>query len=296
MRTRPTQIPTRGVGVYGLVGRGISYSLSPLIFQRVFEELGWPAAYGTFDLTPVRLSRFVAAAADAGIAGFNVTQPYKTMIMRYLDKIDPVAGAVGAVNTVVRQRHRWIGYNTDVDGVQQALSSYRRDLAGASAVIIGAGGAARAVAYALAAGFGASDITFAARSAAHGGAIVRELSGHCHHNCRWSTCPITRRALNASLSGATILVNATPVGGFGAARKSPLPPGVKIPRSLIVFDLVYRPRRTRLLRDAESVGCKQLVGGWEMLMAQAEESFRFWTGVGFPARVRNEMLKSEILS
>jgi len=293
MRSRPTQVPASRSGIYGLVGQDISYSLSPVIFRRAFDELGWPAVYGIFDLTPARLPRFVAAAADAGITGFNVTQPYKVRMMRHIDRIDPVASAVGAVNTVVRRGRRWIGYNTDVEGVQQALAPYRSDLANANALIIGAGGAARAVGHALADGLHMSEITFAARSVAKGRSIVRQLSSQRHHQGRWSVCPLTRSALNERIADTSLLVNATPVGGSGAEGRSPLPRGVKIPRSLVVFDLVYRPRHTKLLLDAKSAGCRSLVDGWGMLVAQADASLFLWTGTRFPERVRRELLALE---
>ena len=275
------------------MGRGISYSLSPIIFRRVFDELDSRSIYGVFDLTPAGLHRFVASAANAGIAGFNVTQPYKVRIMRYLDRIDSVASAVGAVNTVVRRGRNWVGCNTDVHGVHQALSPYHRDLRKSHAIVIGAGGASQAVAYTLAKELHVGEVTFAVRSMAKGRSIVTRLSGQRRSNCRWSVCPHTTSALQERLADASLLVNATPVGGSGLESQSPLPRGVKIPPSLIVFDLVYRPRPTKLLCDAKAVGCTRLVNGWGMLVTQAEESLFLWTGTRFPERVRKELLTME---
>src|SRR3972149_5607544 len=178
-------------GIYGVVGRDISYSLSPIIFRSVFDELGWQAVYGIFDLTPASLPRFVAAAADAGIAGLNVPQPYKVGIMRHLDRVGSVASAVGAVNTVVRRGQSWVGCNTDVHGIRHALSPYHRDLRKSQAAVIGAGGAARAVAYTLAHELHIGEVTFAVRRAAKGRSVVTRLSGQRRSKCKWSVCPLT---------------------------------------------------------------------------------------------------------
>ncbi len=280
-------------GIYGLVGCDIPYSLSPVIFRRVFEDLGWPAVYGLFDLDAPQLTRFLRAAGDCGIRGFNVTQPYKVRIMPLLDGVDQIAESVGAVNTVVREGRRWIGHNTDVHGIQSVLSPYARVLAGSHAVIIGTGGAARAVAYALATRLRASQVTFAVRSAGKGHALVKKFAALRGQRCSWSSCPLTHVALSEYLSDAGLLVNATPVGGHGFVGRSPLPHGVAIPRSAIVFDLVYRPAQTRLLRDASAAGCKRLFGGWGMLVAQAEESFCLWTGKRFPGNVHKVLLAME---
>ncbi|MBI5867852.1 MAG: shikimate dehydrogenase, partial [candidate division Zixibacteria bacterium] len=252
-------------GIYGLVGCDIPYSLSPVIFRRVFDNLGWRAVYGLFDLDAPQLPRFLRAAGDCGIRGFNVTQPYKIRIMPLLDRIDPASKAIGAVNTVVREGRRWTGHNTDAHGIQSVLSTYSKILAGSNAVIIGTGGAARAVAYVLAMKLRVSQVTFAVRSAGKGRSLVRRFAALRGQRCSWSCCPLTRVALDEYLSDAGLLVNATPVGGHGFVGRSPLPHGVTIPLSAVVFDLVYRPAQTRLLRDARAAGCKRLIGGWGML-------------------------------
>lgn len=293
MKARATQLSGLNSGLFGVVGRSISYSLSPAIFRKAFDALGWPAAYAIFDLESAQLPRFVAAAADAGISGFNVTKPYKVSIIRSLDRIDGDADAVGAVNTVVRRGNRWVGFNTDIDGVEHSLVPFRRNLAGESAVILGAGGAARAVAVALAVRTGMREITFAVRSLPKGRSLVRDLTRGCHTDCRLCVCALTPSSLNERLGDASLLVNATPVGGAGVAKRSPLPRGARIHPATVVFDLVYRPRRTRLLADAAAGGCRKLVNGWGMLVAQAEASFFLWTGKRFPDRLRRELMAME---
>lgn len=293
MRTRalPSQHP--GNGIYGLLGRNIPYSLSPAIFRKAFDSRDWPAVYGLFDVEPSRLSRFLAAAADCGVRGFNVTQPYKTRIMSLLDRIDAAAQTIGAVNTVVRRGRSWTGHNTDVHGVHHALLPCAKSLADSNAVIIGAGGAARAVAQVLANRLNVRNVTFAVRSISKGRALVRNLSSRPGRTCLWSVCSLARNSVPERLSEASLLVNTTPLGGHGFIRRSPLPRGVVLPSSLIVFDLVYRPAETRLLRDARRLGCRHLIGGWTMLVAQAEESLYLWTGKRFTPRVRRELRAME---
>lgn len=276
-------------GVYGVVGHNIQYSQSPAIFRRVFKALGWPAVYALGDMALPHFTEFVASAADAGIVGFNVTQPYKVKILGYLTRLDPTAKAVGAVNTVVCLPRGLTGYNTDVNGVEAALAPVRRQLSDSSVVILGCGGAARAVAYALSREFGIGQIVLAVRSPRKARRVIRDLRKDARVRCALEVCSLTKRNLSASLADAKLLVNATPVGGAGSKGESPLPMGLALPSAMAVFDLVYRPRLTQLLREANRAGCKT-IGGWPMLVGQADAAFRIWTGRGFPVKTRKELL------
>ncbi len=277
-------------GIYGVLGHKIAYSLSPMLFRRVFAELGWPAVYGLFDMAPSQLGRFTAAAPDAGIAGFNVTQPYKMSIMRHLDHLDPSAAAVGAVNTVVVKKSKLIGYNTDLDGVFCVLRPVRSSLDGGCAVILGAGGAARAVAFTLANRFHVREISIAARSQTMGICLLQQMRSQSGPRINWRLCSFARRELNQALSHAALLINATPIGGPGRERQSPLPADTDLSGCKVVFDLVYRPRPSRLLKQAKEAGCQTTLDGWGMLIAQAEAAFTLWTGRRFPRRVRQDIL------
>jgi shikimate dehydrogenase len=279
-------------GVYGVVGHNIQYSQSPAIFRRAFETLGWHAVYALCDMSPAHFKRFVTSASDAGIIGFNVTQPYKVRILDLLNRLDPTAKAVGAVNTVACLPRGLIGYNTDVHGVAAALASVKRQLRNASVVMIGAGGAARAVAYALVREFEVSRILFAVRSPQKGRRIIRDLQEERRLRCPMDVCPLVKASMNESLEDSRLLVNATPVGSVESKGKSPLPKGLSLPSGLIVFDLVYRPSPTKLLREAKRAGCKT-IGGWPMLVGQADAAFRIWTGRGFPLKTRQELLATE---
>lgn len=279
-------------GVYGVVGHNIQYSQSPAIFRRVFDTLGWHAVYALCDMSPSHFKRFVTSAADAGIIGFNVTQPYKVRILDFLTHLDPTAKAVGAVNTVSCLTRRLTGYNTDVHGVTAALTPVKRQLRDASVVILGSGGAARAVAFALARDFGIGRVVFAVRSTHKGRRIIRDLREQGRLRCPMDVCSFAKMDISGALADARLLVNATPVGGVDSKGKSAMPRGLSWPSGLTVFDLVYRPSPTKLLRDAKRAGCRT-IGGWPMLVGQAEAAFRIWTGRGFPLQTRRELLAME---
>jgi shikimate dehydrogenase len=185
------------------------------------------------------------------------------------------------VNTVSFQDGKSIGYNTDLEGAHTALKPHASSLRSGTALILGVGGAARAVASALDREFGMSRITFASRSNERGGRFLNSCARLATPNAILEKIPYDPALIGRCLDRAVLLVNATPVGTRGFSSASPLPRGVTLNSHLVVFDLVYRPRRTRLLTQAEAAGCRT-IGGWGMLLAQAEESFRIWTGRGFP--------------
>jgi shikimate dehydrogenase len=283
-------------GVYGVLGAGIEHSLSPSIFRRVFAVLNWPAVYALYDLSPRRLGPFLRACADARLVGLNVTMPYKTRVIDHLDQLDQTAAAVGAVNTIAVRGHRLIGNNTDVAGVVGALRSHRAALRGHEALILGAGGAARAVAFALADIFRMRRITLVARTAARARRSLDRLAireqGTELRVADWRPADI-----RAALEHAALLVNATPLGSGVYAHLSPLPAGAPIGSSTIVFDLIYSPYPTRLLRQAKRAGCARVLGGWPMLVAQADASFALWSGRQFPQTLRGQLLRDpEIIS
>ncbi len=272
-------------GVYGLLGYEIGYSLSPAIFRIVFDALDWRATFAVFDLAPRQVDSFLKSAGSARILGLSVTIPHKTRVISHLDSLSDEAAAIGAVNAIALAGGKLAGHNTDVHGIVAALAPHRRGLRGRSALIFGAGGAARAVAYALLNELEMAQITVAARSIARARRLIHDLQDH------WPAPRATSGAfapivdLKSAISDAALIVNATPLGGMGLVDRSPLPPRVRLSRDTIVFDLVYRPRMTKFLKQARQSGCCALVGGWPMLVTQAEASFRIWTGRGFPKSV-----------
>jgi len=277
-------------GVYGVVGREIGYSLSPYIFEQVFKSLGWRADYARFDIEKRELRLLLDSMRTAPIRGLSVTKPYKELIISHLDRLDESANVVGAVNTVANIRGRLVGYNTDVSGVVAALKPVRSRLRGANAIIFGAGGGARAVGFALLNHLGMASVTIAARRQSQATRLIHGLQDRMPPAQLASAAFRPATDLNYSLSHADLIVNATPIGTQGKSRDLVLPAGVKMRPTAIAFDLVYRPRPTQFSMEARRGGCRTIIDGWPMLVAQAEAAFQLWTGRKFLTSVRLSLL------
>ena len=253
----------RRTRVYGLIGDPVSHSLSPLVHNAGFQARKMNAVYLPFHVRS--LPDFLRAIGPLGIAGFSVTLPHKERIPRYLDDCDPLARAIGAVNTVVvRGDGKLYGYNTDYVGVLRALEPRVR-LRGSRVLIYGAGGAARAVAFALAEG--GAVVCICARRPQQARGLARAVGGEVLRRTR-----LRREFFDA-------IVNATPVGMHPQSDASPLE--ARELNCRIVMDLIYRPIKTKLLRLAERRGIETL-SGVEMFLAQATAQWEIWTGVRAP--------------
>jgi 3-dehydroquinate dehydratase / shikimate dehydrogenase len=256
----------RRTRVYAVIGDPIGHSLSPQLQNSGFRARRMDAVYLPFLVRDLR--DFLAAIGPLGIKGFSVTLPHKQRILRHLDGCDPLAASIGAVNTVVvRGGGKLYGYNTDYVGVLRSLEQ-RMPLRGSRVLILGAGGAARAVAFALAQA-GAS-ICVCSRRPARARSLARAAHGEA----------IARNRLQREFFDA--IVNATPVGMHPSVARSPLDAGELNCR--LVFDLVYRPRITKLLRLAASRGI-ETVSGFEMFVAQGTAQWEIWTGERAPVGV-----------
>jgi len=247
--------------LYAVVGNPIIHSRSPVMHNAGFAALGLNAVY--LPLEARDADDFVAFAKGMRLRGVSITAPFKISLMPRADEIDALARQVGAINTITVRNGRWLGANTDVEGFLEPLAR-RTALEGARVSVLGAGGAARAVAVAL--GSRKAQVTICARKADGARAIAGLVDG--------SAGDFPPRP-----SSWDVLVNATPVG----SEKTPGTPMGNAPLDgKIVFDLVYAPADTELLRSARAAGC-QTIGGIEMLIAQAERQFELWTGQRPPA-------------
>ncbi|MCB0717674.1 MAG: shikimate dehydrogenase [Bacteroidetes bacterium] len=279
----------------GVIGFPVKHSLSPVIHNAALNALGIDAAYRTFEVRPGEVAAFLASR-PAEFLGTNVTIPHKQEVVACVQRLSPVARATGAVNTVVRKvdadgSFSWFGDNTDVEGFAAPLRRLDADalrrLEGGRVVVLGAGGAARAVALSVRS-FAPSRVTVVARNVARARRLVKELRRADVIAAEtpdtsildFATMAFDSERLHEAVAGADLIVNATPVGLTPNGDLSPLP-GHTFHVTQIVYDLIYRPRRTRLLLDAERDGA-QVIDGMEMLIEQAAASFVQWFGVAMP--------------
>ena len=251
---------TRDAAIYGVVGNPIAHSLSPVMHNAGFRALGMDAVY--VPLQAADIDDFVTFARAMRMRGASITAPFKMAMLTKVEEMDAMARRVGAVNTLVVRDGRWLGANTDVEGFLTPLKG-RMALKGARVTVLGAGGAARAVAVAL--GTQGSAVTVSARHADSAREVAALAGG--------SVGPWPPRA------GWDVLVNAT-TSGSGGEDDDPMR-GIPLDGE-IVFDLVYAPPVTPLLDRARKEGCLT-IGGIEMLVAQAERQFELWTGQRPPA-------------
>ncbi len=265
-----------------LLGYPVGHSMSAVMHNAAFEEMGLKYRYDLRGVSPERLGAFMTGEMrDQAVRGANVTIPHKVAVMEYLDEVDSEALAVGAVNTIVNQDGCLVGYNTDGRGAIRALEEAYGELEGVKAVIVGAGGAARAIGYHLSAK--ARRITILNRTLSRAEELAAHLSSMPECNTSVEPSPLRRSELEKALKEANILINTTPVGMTPDVEGTPVD-GSLIRPGTLVFDTVYNPLRTRLLREAEEAGARTLPG-LRMLVYQGAAAFRLWTGAEPPVEL-----------
>ncbi len=264
----------------GVIGYPLTHSLSPALFAPAFEAAGIEATYAAWPADVGQLEGRLAALRGDDFLGANVTIPHKEAVVPLLDRLDERAKRVGAVNTIANEGGELVGYNTDVAGFDRALREDAGfDPKGARTVVLGAGGAARAVALALIED-GASVVLVIGRTPKRLDRLVADLRSLTGAGVTITWAHWLDGVFMTVLPDANLLVNCTPVGALGSDSESPLPAEF-IPGNGIVFDLVYNPPETPLMRAAKERGAKA-VSGLGMLVYQAAESFRIWTGQDAP--------------
>lgn len=269
--------------VFGLLGNPVGHSLSPPMHEAAYDELGFDARYVTFEPDPDDLAAAIDGAAALGITGLNVTIPFK---QDALDLVEPddLAARIGAVNTIDFSNsaaEQPTGYNTDAAGALRALREHEVTIENAAAVVVGAGGAGRAISFALS--DAGADVAIANRTESTAHDLADDVPGATGHDLADDT-------LDSLLAQADVLVNATSVGMEDDAT---LVPADALHAELVVMDAVYRPLETRLLRDAAAVGARTVDGAW-MLLYQGVEAFELWTGRDAPVDEMNEALRSRL--
>ena len=253
-----------------VIGDPVAHSLSPLLHQAMIDQTGAAYRYDVRTVRPEELSAFVRWAKDGGCAGFNVTMPHKEAILPLLDEVDATAASCGAVNTVCIREGRAIGHNTDGTGFLDSLAGQGFYPQGRTVLLLGAGGAAKAVGHALAAA-GAGRIIVCARRLERAAALAAQLPG-CGEGI-----VLAQDAIQQAAAACDLLVNATPLGMAGSPAFARLDFLQAMPPHAVVYDLVYHPRRTALLEAAARQGLRT-VGGIDLLIRQAVRAFTFFTG------------------
>lgn len=259
--------------VYCIIGHPIAHSLSPVIHNTLFNMYNIDAIYVAFDVKPEKLREAINGIRSLNIKGCTVTIPHKERVIVLLDEVDPVAQKIGAVNTIKNENGKLIGYNTDVWGFLEPLTRFADALRGDSALLIGAGGAARAIVYALKT-LGVGKLFIANRTKTRG-KILEEYSLEIGLDAEY--IGFDEKALNEKARKVKLIVNATPLGMHGIGGRVPITSN-SIRSDTIVYDIVYNPVETPLLVEARKAGAK-IITGVDMLIYQAMLAFKIWTGV-----------------
>jgi len=271
-----------------LLGYPLGHTLSPRMHNAAFQELGLDWCYLPLEVRPGRLEGALKGLVARRFRGANVTIPHKEKVLEFLDEASPAAQALGAANTILAEGEHLYGDNTDWIGFLRALDDAGERHPAGQALVLGAGGAARAVVYALAReGW---EVAVLNRTPERAEALVEALS-HSNPEASLRAGPLKRGKLKRELAASQLLVNATPVGMHPHVDECPVPEDVPIPASVAVFDLVYNPEETELLKRAREAGAKA-IGGLGMLLHQGAEAFRLWTGREAPLEVMREALRA----
>lgn len=277
-----------------LFGHPVEHSRSPLMHNAAFQHQDVNAVYLAVDVPPADLAAAVGGLQAVRGLGANVTIPHKQAMRALMDELSPRARAVGAVNTVVCRpaedggRPRLYGDNTDVPGFLAPLAPHAEALTGAEVLIFGAGGAARAVVYALLSTYRPARLTIAARRPEQAAALAADLAAY---DAAGALAAISLDEADAAVRASRLLVNTTPLGMHPRVDGTPWARADDFQAGQIVYDLVYNPEETRLLREAAGRGATP-IGGLDMLVEQAAASYVQWTGQPMPTEVVRRRLRS----
>ena len=265
-----------------LLGTPVAHSVSPLMHNEAFRLLGMDRIYLCFDTKNKNLGTIVDALRQMNVYGFNLTMPDKERVVPYLDELSPAARMIGAVNTVVNQNGTLIGHNTDGIGYMRSLKDVQYDCTSAPMSLIGAGGAASSIAVQA-----ALDgvpvlhmINRRGRSWNHALALAEQINQNTA--CRADVIDLAdAQAVGAAIGESHLLTNATSLGMAPNTDATPITDTACFHPELLVSDIIYNPRTTRLMQDAAQCGCRT-TNGMYMLLYQGAAAFRLWTGQDMP--------------
>jgi shikimate dehydrogenase len=275
--------------VIGLIGHPIKHSYSPFIHNVTIELKKLDYIYLPFDVPAANLKNALKGMVALGIRGFNVTIPHKESILQHMNEVSEEASIIGAVNTIVNDQGELNGYNTDAHGVFESLLPYRDSIAGKDISIIGAGGAARAVIYTLIRNFKPSHINIINRTEQRADALKRYFKEKMKYE-HFTVQELFPPEIVETLKNSRLIVNTTPVGMYPDIEDSITSLQNSFVKDQIVFDLVYNPMRTRLLKLASEAGA-ETIDGLKMLVFQAAKAFELWTGEELPVEELHKSLQ-----
>jgi len=282
---------TGTTSLVGLIGWPVRHSLSPTMHNAAFAALGLDFAYVPLPVQPESVEQALRGLAALNFKGCNVTVPHKQAVMRYMDELSDAARLTGAVNTIHIKDGKFYGYNTDAYGFLQSLLEADCDPKGMRVAVLGAGGAARAVVYALAR-HGVGSMVVLNRTAQRAAFLVDDLADAFPHS-DLSFEPLTSNALTALNSHIDLVINTTSVGMYPDVDSSPWPDDVSISPGVTFCDLVYNPLETIFLQQATASGVTT-IDGVGMLVHQGAFGFEQWTGHAAPIEVMRQACMAKL--
>ena len=272
--------------IVGLIGHPVEHSFSPPMHNAAFDALNMDCAYVAFDVNPNDLKSAIEGAESLNIKGFNVTIPHKVDVMQYLDELDEVARLIGAVNTIDFKNLK--GYNTDGIGAVKAIEEVT-SIKNKNVVVAGAGGASRAISFYIAK-YGAESLTILNRNEAKAESLASDVS---ESGLIGEVASDSINAIGNYMESADVLIDTTPLGMHPNINDEPIVKADMMDEDLVVFDAVYNPNETVLIKEAIKANAKP-VYGIKMLLYQGAESFKIWTGKTAPVDVMEKALRNTL--
>ena len=268
-----------------VIGHPIEHSMSPIMWNPALQELGLDFIYVAFDVHPDNLEKAMIGIRSLEIKGVNVTLPHKKTIIQYIDEVDPLALKIGAINTIKNEEGVLKARNTDAGGAKKSLLEMGLDLSGKNVLILGSGGVSRAIAYILAEEANKIVLTDLIEKRAKlvaneiKAGMKVDIEGYLSNN----------DIIEKYIKNTDILINATPIGMYPKVDETPVPKNL-LHDDLFVFDVVYNPLETRLMKQAAEIGCKTL-GGLDMLVNQGILAFEWWLN----KKPSKDLMKNKII-
>jgi shikimate dehydrogenase len=274
--------------VCGVIGDPIEHTLSPVMHNAAFGHLKLDFVFLAFRVKAAELENAMRGTRGLGIHGLNVTMPHKNAVVKFLDELDPTVKFLGSVNTILNEDGRLLGFDTDGVGALKALRENGVNPDGKKLLLLGAGGAAKAIAYSLARE--AEELCVLNRASEKAGELAELLSRTFGKKVAGGA--LSASAVRRNLQDSDILINATSVGMYPNVSHSLVAPQWLKP-DLCVMDIVYNPVETKLVKDAKAAGAR-VISGVEMLLYQGAASFEIWTGVSAPVEVMRRAAMKEL--